>query len=52
METVKIQYRDQIHDAEIHEDNHFFGGKKVIFKSQGGTTYYLSIHLVKIIENN
>lgn len=52
MEKVKLSYRGKIYDGKVYIDKHFFGGKKVVFKNENGTKSYISIELIKIIDNN
>lgn len=48
---IKIYVNNNVVDAEVKNDLHYLGGKKVIFKLPNGVVGHTSINLVKIVEN-
>jgi len=48
---IKILVENEIIDAELKEDLHFLGGKKVKYKLPNGTTCIVSENFIKILEN-
>ena len=48
---VKILVNGKIIEANIHEDDHFLGGKKAIYKNENKTTSIVSINLVNIVND-
>jgi hypothetical protein len=42
---------EKIIEAVVEEDEHFLGGKKIIYQNQDGTTCIVSINLVNIIND-
>ena len=48
---IKIYVNNNVVDAEVKNDLHYLGGRKVIFKLPNGVVGHTSINLVKIVEN-
>jgi hypothetical protein len=48
---IKILIENKILDAEIKQDLHFLGGKKVVYKLPNGTTGVVSEKYIKIVKN-
>lgn len=48
---IKITIDNKVVLAEVKEDLHYLGGKKVVYKLDNGVTGYTSYNLVKIVEN-
>lgn len=48
---IKILVDNKVYDAEVKEDLHFLGGKKVEYKLPNGTTCITSENLIKKVEN-
>lgn len=49
LNLIKILSEEKIIEAVVEEDEHFLGGKKVIYQNQDGTTCVMSLNLVNII---
>jgi hypothetical protein len=48
---IKITIDDKIVSAEVKEDLHYLGGKKVVYELDNGVTGHTSYNLVKIVED-
>lgn len=51
LNLIKILSEEKIIEAVVEEDEHFLGGKKIIYQNQDGTTCIVSINLVNIIND-
>ena len=51
LNLIKILSEEKIIKAVVEEDEHFLGGKKIIYQNQDGTTCIVSINLVNIIND-
>lgn len=48
---IKIYVNNDVVDAEVKNDYHYLGGKKVTYKLPNGVVGITSMNLVKLVED-
>ena len=48
---IKIYINNNVVEAEVKDDYHFLGGKRITYKLPNGVTTTTSMDLVKLVEN-